>query len=166
MYVNNKIRRTNANGFFYYFHLWSCTTTPCGSLSLHVQSQRPHDPSPPHLARLLLHRRLTVTIFTTLTNRPFISESLKDTTASNLPFSHNMLDIPVAIDTTENLPSMSLFHSFANATNDMQPDFEQALHTLPRVGFMVSDAFLWWTQDSASKFNIPRLVYYGMSYYS
>ncbi|KAM4132708.1 hypothetical protein ACJW30_01G272300 [Castanea mollissima] len=117
---------------------------------------------PPHLARLLLHRRLTVTIFTTLTNRPFISESLKDTTASNLPFSHNMLDIPVAIDTTENLPSMSPFHSFANATKDMQPDFEQALHTLPRVGFMVSDAFLWWTQDSASKFNIPRLVYYAV----
>ena len=74
-----------------------------------------------HLARLLLHRCLTVTIFTTLTNRPFISESLKDTTASivDLPFSHNVPDIPVGIDTTEKLPSMSLFHSFANATKVM-----------------------------------------------
>lgn len=67
-----------------------------------------------HLARLLLHHRLTVTIFTTLTNRPFISESLKvkDTTASivDLPFSHNVLDIPVGIDTTENLQCLCFIH--------------------------------------------------------
>nr|POF03652.1 udp-glycosyltransferase 90a1 [Quercus suber] len=31
---------------------------------------------------------------------------------------------------------------------------------------MVSDGFLWWTLESASKFNIPRFVFYGMCYYS
>lgn len=47
----------------------------------------------------------------------------------------------------------------------MQPHFEQMLETLPSVSFIVSDGFLWWTQHSASKFGIPRLVYYGMSSY-
>ncbi|KAM4124929.1 hypothetical protein ACB094_01G269600 [Castanea mollissima] len=121
-----------------------------------------------HLARLLLHRSLTVTIFTTPANRPFIFESLNDTTVTilDLPFSHNVPDIPVGIESTDKLPLMSMFPSLANASKLMQPDFERALQTLPRVSFMVSDGFLWWTLESASKFNIPRFVYYGMSYYS
>ena len=121
-----------------------------------------------HLARLLLQRRLTVTIFTTPANRPFISESLNNTTAFilDLPFSHNVTDLPAGIESTDKLPSMSMFPSFANATKLMQPDFERALQNLPRVNFMVSDGFLWWTLESASKFNIPRFVFYGMCYYS
>ena len=121
-----------------------------------------------HLARLLLHRQLSVTIFTTPANRSFIVESLNDTTASilDLPFSHNVADIPSGIESTDKLPSMSLFHSFAKATKVMQPDFENALLTLPPVNFIVSDGFLWWTLESASKFNIPRFVFYGMGYYS
>jgi hypothetical protein len=75
-------------------------------------------------------------------------------------------DIPVGIESTDKLPSMSLFYLFAKATKVMQLDFENALLTLPRVSFMVSDGFLWWTIESASKFNIPRFVFYGMSYYS
>ena len=88
-----------------------------------------------HLARLLLQRRLTVTIFTTPANRPFISESLNDTTAFilDLPFSHNVTDLPAGIESTDKLPSMSMFPSFANATKLMQPDFERALQNLPRV---------------------------------
>ena len=121
-----------------------------------------------HLTRLLLHRRLAVTIFTTQANHAFLSESLNDTSASilDLSFSHNVPDIPAGIESTEKLPSISLFHSFANTTKVMQSDFERALQTLPHVSFMVSDAFLWWTLESASKFNIPRLVFNGMSYYS
>uniref|UniRef100_A0A2N9I7M5 Glycosyltransferase n=1 Tax=Fagus sylvatica TaxID=28930 RepID=A0A2N9I7M5_FAGSY len=121
-----------------------------------------------HLARLLLHRHLSVTIFTTPANRPFIVQYLNDTTASilDLPFSHNVADIPTGMESTDKLPSMSLFYSFAKATKVMQPDFENALLTLPPVSFIVSDGFLWWTLESASKFNIPRFVFNGMSYYS
>ncbi|KAM4124931.1 hypothetical protein ACB094_01G269800 [Castanea mollissima] len=121
-----------------------------------------------HLARLLLHRSLTVTIFTTPANRPFIFESLNDTTVTilDLPFLHNVPDIPVGIESTDKLPSMSMFHAFGNATKHMQPDFERAIQTLPRISFIVSDGFLWWTLESASKFNIPRFVFCGMNYYS
>ncbi|KAL5582536.1 hypothetical protein UlMin_014978 [Ulmus minor] len=121
-----------------------------------------------HLARLLLNRRLAVTIFTTQSNRPFIADSLSDTSPAiiDLPFPESIAGIPAGIESTDKLPSMSLFFSFAEATELIQPHFERALETLlPPVSFIVSDAFLWWTQESASKFGIPRLVFYGMPIY-
>ncbi|KAL5582532.1 hypothetical protein UlMin_014974 [Ulmus minor] len=116
-----------------------------------------------HLARLLLNRRLAVTIFTTQSNRRFIADSLSDTSAAiiDLPFQETIAGIPAGIESTDMLPSMSLFFSFAETTELIQPHFERALETLlPPVSFIVSDAFLWWTQESASKFGIPRLEYF------
>ncbi|XP_024928581.3 UDP-glycosyltransferase 90A1-like [Ziziphus jujuba] len=122
-----------------------------------------------HLSRLLLKRHLSVTIFTTPANRPFIADSLADTSASivDLPFPENIPDIPAGIESTDKIPSMSLFYSFVTSTKRMQPDFERALQSLlPHVSFVVSDGFLWWTRESASKFGIPRLVSYGMCAYA
>ncbi|XP_059451864.1 UDP-glycosyltransferase 90A1-like [Corylus avellana] len=122
-----------------------------------------------HLAHLLLRRGQAVTVFTTVANRPFIDHSLAHTSASvvDLPFPQNVADdIPAGIESTDKLPSISLFYSFANGTKPMQPAFERALQTLPRVNFIVSDWFLWWTLESASKFNIPLFAFHGMSYHS
>ncbi|KAK3033572.1 hypothetical protein RJ639_032420 [Escallonia herrerae] len=118
-----------------------------------------------HLSRLLLHRGATVTVFTTPANRPFISNYLSDTDISiiDLPYPENVDGIPPGIESTDKHPSMSLFVPFASATELMQPHFEEALKTLPRVAFMITDGFLGWTVDSATKFNIPRLVFYGMN---
>ncbi|KAI4350713.1 hypothetical protein L6164_005142 [Bauhinia variegata] len=119
-------------------------------------------------ARFLLRRDLMVTIVTTPANRPFVVESLRDTTVSivDIPFPDEIPDIPSGIETTDKLPHISLFYHFAVATESMRPDFDRLLETLPRVSFMVSDSFLWWTMDSASKLGIPRLVFYGMSNYA
>ncbi|KAL7221210.1 hypothetical protein ACSBR1_023207 [Camellia fascicularis] len=64
-----------------------------------------------HLARQLLHRHATVTIFTTPANRPFISNSLANTDASivDLPFPENVDGLPAGVESTDKLPSMSLF---------------------------------------------------------
>ena len=83
----------------------------------------------------------------------------------DLPFPDNMVDIPAGIESTDKLPSLALFYKFALATQHMQPHFERVLETLPRVSFMVSDGFLWWTVESASKFKIPRLGFTGVSNY-
>ncbi|KAK7339442.1 hypothetical protein VNO77_20110 [Canavalia gladiata] len=116
-----------------------------------------------HFAQILLRRSTAVTVVTTPANRPFIAEFLNCTAVSivTLPF-------PTAggVESTDKLPSISLFYELALATSAMQPQFEQLLETLPPVSFMVTDAFLWWTQHSAKSFGIPRLVYYGMSCYS
>ncbi|PON52022.1 UDP-glucuronosyl/UDP-glucosyltransferase [Trema orientale] len=123
-----------------------------------------------HLARLLLlRRRISVTFFTTPANRPFIAQSLADTSAAiiDLPLPENVAGIPAGVESTDGLPSMSLFWSFASATELMKPDFDRALRNLdPPVSFLVSDAFLWWTLESAAKFGFPRLVSFGSSTYA
>ncbi|KAL2505154.1 UDP-Glycosyltransferase superfamily protein [Abeliophyllum distichum] len=121
-----------------------------------------------HLARLLLHRGAAVTLFTTPANRPFISAALSDTTVSiiDLPFPQNIDGIPPHVESTDNLPEMSKWPRLAIAAKLMKPYFEQTINSLPRISFMITDGFFGWTLESAQKFGIPRLVYYGMSYFS
>ncbi|PIN01678.1 UDP-glucuronosyl and UDP-glucosyl transferase [Handroanthus impetiginosus] len=123
------------------------------------------------LAHLLLRRGAAVTIFTTPLNHPFISHSLPQTNVSiiDLPFPENIPEIPPGIESTDKFPSMSLFLPFVNGVKLMQPSFKKALQNITihsQVNCIISDAFLHWTQKSASKFNIPRLSFYGMSYYA
>ncbi|KAK4360773.1 hypothetical protein RND71_019725 [Anisodus tanguticus] len=120
------------------------------------------------LARLLLNRNISITIFTTPANRPFFSDSLSDTNIDiiDIPFPQNIQGIPPGVESTDKLPSMSLFPPFAHATMFMKPHFEQALESLLPVTFMITDGFLGWTLDSANKFGIPRLAYYGMNAFS
>ncbi|XP_057983195.1 UDP-glycosyltransferase 90A1-like [Malania oleifera] len=119
------------------------------------------------LARLLLRRCITVTVITTPANHPFISHSLSDTKASivDIPFPENVPDVPAGVESTDKLPSISLFIPFAIATKLMQPHFEKTLQSLLPVSFLISDGFLGWTVESASKFGIPRLVFDGTSAY-
>ncbi|EXC31619.1 UDP-glycosyltransferase 90A1 [Morus notabilis] len=122
-----------------------------------------------HLARLLLRRRISVTFFTTSANRPFIADFLSDTSATivSLPFPEKLPGIPAGVESTDQLPCMSLFHSFARSTELLKPHFDIALRNLlPHVSFIVSDGFLWWTLDSAAKLGVPRFVSYGMPTYS
>ncbi|XP_010516008.1 PREDICTED: UDP-glycosyltransferase 90A1-like [Camelina sativa] len=122
---------------------------------------------------LLRHHRneqiISVTVFTTPKNQPFISEFLSDTpeiSVISLPFPENISGIPPGVESTEKLPSMSLFVPFTRATKLLQPFFEETLKSLPQVSFMVTDGFLWWTSESAAKFKIPRLVFYGTNSYA
>ncbi|KAI4320659.1 hypothetical protein MLD38_034114 [Melastoma candidum] len=131
-----------------------------------------------HLARRLLLRHsaagiITVTLFTTPANLPFVSSSLSDLPPDRislvtLPFPHDIPGVPPHVESTDQLPTMSLFPEFASATFAMKPHFERSLQSLagPSPVFLVSDGFLWWTLESASRFGIPRLVFYGMNTYA
>ncbi|CAI9753141.1 unnamed protein product [Fraxinus pennsylvanica] len=121
-----------------------------------------------HLASLLLHRGASVTLITTPANRPFISTALSNTTVSiiDIPFPQNIDGIPPSVESTDKLPDMSQWPQLAIAAKLMKLGFEKALASLPRISFMVTDGFLGWTLESAQKFGIPRLVYYGMSNFS
>ncbi|XP_060204827.1 UDP-glycosyltransferase 90A1-like [Lycium barbarum] len=122
-----------------------------------------------HLATLLRHRFVTVTIFTTPANAPSIRDFLQDLSISiiELPFPKDVHDIPQGVENTEKLPSMSSFYQFARATKLMQPLFEQALSALQHPATcVISDAFLGWTQESAEKFGIPRYFFFGMSVFA
>ncbi|GMI68410.1 hypothetical protein like AT2G16890 [Hibiscus trionum] len=124
-----------------------------------------------HLARLLLRRGMTVTLFTTTGNRQFIAKSLTDTSVSiiEISFPQNVPEIPPGVESTDGFPSMALFFPFCKATKLMQAELERklgALFQVQPVSFMVSDGFLWWTLESASKFGIPRLVFTGMNHFA
>ncbi|XP_004236114.1 UDP-glycosyltransferase 90A1-like [Solanum lycopersicum] len=122
-----------------------------------------------HLATLLRHRFITVTIFTTPVNAPSIRDFLRDASISviELPFPKDVHDIPPNVENTEKLPSMSYFYPFARATKLMQPLFEQALSALQNPPTcIISDAFLGWTQQSAQKIGIPRYFFFGMSVFA
>ncbi|MED6148093.1 hypothetical protein PIB30_050004 [Stylosanthes scabra] len=114
--------------------------------------------------RTLLNRHVAVTVVTTPANRPFIEESLAGTTASIVTIPFSSTAVP-GVESTDKLPSMSLFYHFGMSTISMQPYFERVLEALPRVNFMVTDGFLWWTLQSANKFKIRRLAFNGMSSY-
>ncbi|WMV15167.1 hypothetical protein MTR67_008552 [Solanum verrucosum] len=120
------------------------------------------------LARLLLRSGISVTVFTTPASRPFFSDSLSNSNVNiiDIPFPQNIEGIPVGVESTDKLPSMSLFVPFASATKSMKPNFEQALASLSPVSFMITDSFLPWTLDSANKLGIPRFAYYGMTTFS
>ncbi|XP_071738988.1 UDP-glycosyltransferase 90A1-like [Rutidosis leptorrhynchoides] len=121
------------------------------------------------LARILLHRNVAVTLFTTPANHPFVTASLSgtQTTVIPIPFPDNIPGVPSGVESVDKLSSMSLFFPFASSTKSMQPYFEKIVQTLiPAVTFMVTDGFFDWTLESANKFSIPRLVYYGMSNFS
>ncbi|MCD7460502.1 hypothetical protein HAX54_043650 [Datura stramonium] len=123
-----------------------------------------------HLATLLRHRFVAVTIFTTPGNAPSIRDYLRDVSISiiELPFPKDVQGIPPGVENTEKLPSMSSFGQFAGATKLMQPLFEQALSALqhPAPTCVISDAFLGWTQESAEKFGIPRYHFFGISVFA
>nr|GEW82095.1 UDP-glycosyltransferase 90A1-like [Tanacetum cinerariifolium] len=124
-----------------------------------------------HLASLLIKRNILVTIFTTKANRPFVSQFLEKCqhgfiSIIELPFPSKVEGIPQGIESTDKLPSMSLFRPFAIATKLIQPHFEQALSNLADATCIVSDGFLSWTLASANKFRIPRLSFYGMNSYA
>ncbi|XP_075481940.1 UDP-glycosyltransferase 90A1 [Primulina tabacum] len=121
------------------------------------------------LARLLLRRGVHVTLLTTPANHPFIAQSLSgaDVSILDLDFPENIPGIPPGIESTDKLPSMSLFIPFVNGTKLMQPSFEEAIHTIiPKVNCIISDMFFGWTLGAASKFGIPRLSFYCMSFYT
>ncbi|XP_022993595.1 UDP-glycosyltransferase 90A1-like [Cucurbita maxima] len=124
-----------------------------------------------HLIHLLRRRfpHLSVTLFTTAANRPFISQFLLDSDTDsisiiNLSFPQNVPGLPAGVESTDTLPSITLFPDLWAATELMQPEFEKQLQALSDpVTFLISDMFLWWTVESASKFGIPRINFSGMS---
>ncbi|RVX18242.1 UDP-glycosyltransferase 90A1 [Vitis vinifera] len=111
---------------------------------------------------------ITVTVLTTPANSPSIRSSLLDTTISvvDLPFPVNILGVPPRIESTDKLPFMSFFVPFVTATKLIQPHFEQVIVSLPIVHCIISNGFLGWTQQSADKLGIPRVLFYGMSNYA
>ncbi|XP_043704078.1 UDP-glycosyltransferase 90A1-like [Telopea speciosissima] len=123
-----------------------------------------------HLACLLHRRGISITFISTPFNSPSIRRSLSNTNTVasiiDLPFPDSIPGLPPGVQSTDQLPSDSLIFPFIVSTKLLQPHFEQVLRSLPHVSCIISDGFLSWTLESATKLGIPRVVSYGTCAYS
>ncbi|KAL8232235.1 hypothetical protein R6Q57_002013 [Mikania cordata] len=121
------------------------------------------------LSRILSdHHGISVTIITTSANYSSIKAALKHDSISviDIPCQENIAGVPPGVQITDNLPCMKSLITFVEATQHLQPQFEQVVRSLPPVTCIISDGFLIWTQDSADKLRIPRFIFYGSNIFS
>uniref|UniRef100_A0A0D9WRN4 Glycosyltransferase n=1 Tax=Leersia perrieri TaxID=77586 RepID=A0A0D9WRN4_9ORYZ len=124
-----------------------------------------------HFATLLSahHSGLHVTVLTTPANLAFARAHLPDSVRLvALPFP-SLPSLPAGVESTDALPSMSLYLTFLRATTLLRDPFAAfmaSLQSSPPPLVLVSDFFLGFTHAVAAGAGVRRVVYHGMSCFS
>ncbi|CAN6202255.1 unnamed protein product [Urochloa humidicola] len=110
---------------------------------------------------------LRVTVVTTPGNLAFARRRLPARVALvALPFPAHP-DLPPGAESSDALPSHSLFPAFLRATAMLRDPFAAYLASLPAPPLaLVSDFFLDFTQRAAADAGVPRVTFHGMSAFS
>uniref|UniRef100_J3MWK8 Glycosyltransferase n=1 Tax=Oryza brachyantha TaxID=4533 RepID=J3MWK8_ORYBR len=123
------------------------------------------------LVNYLRHHQLaTVTFFTTPGNAPFVRSGLLSGAGGDddgaavavveLEFPTDVPGIQPGIESAEGLTSMAAFVAFAHAVSLLRPQFEASVAAMrPPPRFIVADAFLYWTNDSAARLGVPKVSF-------
>lgn len=129
------------------------------------------------LVNYLRHQRLAaVTFFTTPGNAAFVRDGLStcggagedddddDLAVVELAFPAADAASPGGAESAEGLTSMASFVAFAESTSLLRPRFEASVAAMrPPASFLVADAFLHWTNDSAAVLGVPKVSFLGTS---
>ncbi|KAI3738225.1 hypothetical protein L2E82_28248 [Cichorium intybus] len=124
------------------------------------------------IAKLLAQQpNVTVTIVTTPLNAIRYSPTLQEHINAGLPVRFLELPFPAAeaglpegCESADALPGLHLLPNFSVAVDMLQQRLEQRFDSLePRPSCILSDKFMLWTADTAIKYQIPRIVFDGMS---
>ncbi|CAJ1968831.1 unnamed protein product [Sphenostylis stenocarpa] len=126
------------------------------------------------MAKILSEQGVAVTLLSTPQNALRFEQTICRASQSGLPihllqipFPCQQVGLPLGCENLDTLPSRTLLRKFYNALDMLQEPLEQYLqsHVSP-PSCIISDKCLSWTSITASKFNIPRLVFHGMSCFS
>ncbi|OIV94300.1 hypothetical protein TanjilG_19306 [Lupinus angustifolius] len=123
------------------------------------------------MAKLFASKGVKTTILTTPLNAPFIfktiekSKSHSNINIQTIKFPCVEAGLPDGCENVDSIPSPELVPVFFKSTELLQEGFEQQL-SLQHPDCVVSDMFFTWTSDSSAKFNIPRIVFHGISLFS
>ncbi|CAL0331305.1 unnamed protein product [Lupinus luteus] len=123
------------------------------------------------MAKLFASKGVKTTILTTPLNAPFILKTIeKSKTHSNIniqtiKFPSVEAGLPDGCENFDSIPSPELVPIFFKGAELLKEGFEQQL-SLQNPDCVVSDMFFTWTTDSTAKFGIPRIVFYGFSFFS
>ncbi|KAH0732181.1 hypothetical protein KY289_003369 [Solanum tuberosum] len=124
------------------------------------------------MAKLVVSRGVKATIITTPLNQSVFSKAIQRNKQEGNEIDIRLIKfqavengLPEGCERLDLIPTDELLNNFTMATTMMKEPFEQLLQEC-RPSCLVSDMFLPWTYDSAAKFNIPRLLFHGTSYFA
>lgn len=123
------------------------------------------------MAKLLAQRGVTVTIVTTPLNAvrfsPALDRAIKighPIRFLELPFPYAESGLPEGCESADALPSMDLGKNFYLAVSLLQHSLEQRFDEIkPSPSCIISDKYMLWTVETANKFQVPRIIFDGMS---
>ncbi|XP_030492858.2 UDP-glycosyltransferase 73C4 [Cannabis sativa] len=123
------------------------------------------------IARLLAHHGAMVTIVTTPLNAVRFNSIIDRDIQSGYPIQIVELQFPLAqsglpqgSESTDTLPSLSLFKNFMSAVSLLQQPLEQLFQQLnPTPTCIIADKNIIWAAQTAQKFRIPKISFDGLS---
>uniref|UniRef100_A0A803L7H7 2-hydroxyflavanone C-glucosyltransferase n=1 Tax=Chenopodium quinoa TaxID=63459 RepID=A0A803L7H7_CHEQI len=126
------------------------------------------------VAKFFTTNHVKTTIITTPLNAPIIINSLQSTAnkyvgfpidVENVPFPSKEGGIPEGIENLDQLNSDEMTINFLKATELLQESLEQIMEKY-KPNCLVADMFYPFASVVAAKFNVPRLVFHGTSYFA
>lgn len=123
------------------------------------------------MAKLLAQRDVIVTLVTTPRNSVRFGSAINRAILAGLPirllevrFPSVEVGLPEGCESVDELPSYSLNVNFISATNMLQEPVEKLLaEVMPRPSCILSDKHVFWTAKTAEMFQIPWIMFDGMS---
>ncbi|XP_071709662.1 UDP-glycosyltransferase 73C3-like [Rutidosis leptorrhynchoides] len=123
------------------------------------------------MAKLISQQSVAVTIVITPRNVERYGSVLNRAISSGLPirilqlkFPASEYGLPDGCESIDDLPSFNLSKNFFDASYTLQKQLEDVFNELkPRPSCIISDKHVMWTSDVAKKFQIPWVVFDGMS---
>ncbi|XP_055815877.1 scopoletin glucosyltransferase [Solanum dulcamara] len=124
------------------------------------------------MAKLVASRGVKATIITTPLNESVFSKAIERNKHLGIEIEIRLIkfpavenDLPEDCERLDRIPSDDKLPNFIKAVAMMKESLEQLIEEC-RPNCLVSDMFLPWTTESAAKFNIPRIVFHGTSYFA
>ncbi|KAM3374453.1 UDP-glycosyltransferase 73C4-like [Capsicum galapagoense] len=123
------------------------------------------------MAKLLAQHGVTVTLVTTPLNAARFTASIDRAVRSGLlirvvelQFRAKEAGLPEGCENQNAAPGLNYRRQFVAAINMLQEPTEKLLREMkPKPSCIISDAYVAWTAETADKFQIPRIVFDGMS---
>ncbi|WJX61463.1 hypothetical protein P8452_46553 [Trifolium repens] len=165
----SSVLQTQCGGYFHGSQNWAVdmTAVACGE----DRSNRCHLIPFIEMAKLFASNGVTVTVVLTPLNAERFNMVIDQAKASNLKIHFQLLPfpcveagLPKGCENMDALPSPKYQPLFFAACNMLKEPLENWLSELEKLpSCIVSDICLPWTSNVASKFNIPRVVFHGIS---
>uniref|UniRef100_A0A5B6ZH07 Glycosyltransferase n=1 Tax=Davidia involucrata TaxID=16924 RepID=A0A5B6ZH07_DAVIN len=117
------------------------------------------------MAKLFASCGVRTTIITTPLNASVFTKTINNLGIRVIKFPAVEAGLPEGCENADQLPSLEMIPNFFKATNMLQEPLEHVLRE-GRPDCLIADMFFPWATHVAAKFDIPRLVFHGTSFFA